>query len=125
MTAHQVGQLLLALAAIIALARVLGALAKRVGQPPVVGEILAGIVVGPTLFGQTVSQALFPAGIGPALNGLANVGLVLFMFIVGYELDYSLVRGKGRIAASVSVGSIILPFGLGAAVGVWLAQRHH
>ena len=67
MTAHQVGLMLLGLAAIIVLARVLGALAKKVGQPPVIGEILAGILVGPTLFGTAVSGALFPVDIRGAL----------------------------------------------------------
>jgi Kef-type K+ transport system membrane component KefB len=124
MTAHQVGVMLLGLAAIIVLARLLGAAAKRVGQPPVVGEILAGILVGPTLFGSAVSDHLFPTDVRAALAGLANVGLVLFMFIVGYELDHTLVRGKERVAVSVSIGSIVLPFALGAGLAVWLAANH-
>ncbi|NUT37608.1 MAG: cation/H(+) antiporter [Hamadaea sp.] len=124
MTAHQVGLLLLGLAAIIALARLLGAAAKKIGQPAVVGEIVAGILIGPTLFGTVVTDRLLPVDVRPALSGLANVGLVLFMFIVGYELDHTLVRGRGRIAVSVSVGSVILPLGLGAGLGVWLADRH-
>jgi len=124
MTAHQVGLMLLGLAAIIVLARVLGALAKKVGQPPVIGEILAGILVGPTLFGTAVSRALFPVDIRGPLAGLANVGLVLFMFIVGYELDHLLVRGKEKVAVSVSIGSIVLPFGLGVTLALWLAKNH-
>ncbi|MEV6525052.1 cation:proton antiporter [Longispora sp. NPDC051575] len=124
MTAHQVGQLLLALAAVIALARVLGALAKRIGQPPVIGEIFAGVLIGPTLFGTVVTDHLLPTDIRPALSGLANVGLVLFMFIVGYELDTALVQGRKRVAASVSIGSILLPFGLGTGLAFWLAGNH-
>jgi len=124
MTAHQVGQLLLGLAAIIAVARLLGLLARRIGQPPVVGEILAGILVGPTLFGSAIIDQIWPVDIRPALAGLANVGLVLFMFIVGYEIDRTLVAGRAKVAVSVSIGSIVLPLGLGAALGVWLAQRH-
>jgi Kef-type K+ transport system membrane component KefB len=123
-SAHAVGQLLLGLAGIIALARVLGALARRVGQPPVVGEILAGVLLGPTLFGTVVSDHLFPAEVRPALSGLANVGLVLFMFIIGYELDHTLVRERKRVAVSVSVGSIVVPLGLGIALATWLAGRH-
>jgi Kef-type K+ transport system membrane component KefB len=123
-SAHAVGQMLLGLAAIIALARVLGALAKRVGQPPVVGEILAGVLVGPTLFGTVVSDHLFPTEVRPALSGLANVGLLLFMFIIGYELDHTLVRDRKRVAVSVSVGSIVLPLGLGIVLATWLAGRH-
>ncbi|MGW4942077.1 cation:proton antiporter [Actinoplanes sp. NPDC004185] len=124
MTSHAVGQLLLGLAVIIVLARALGALARKVGQPPVVGEIIAGILIGPSIFGTLVSDRFFPVDIRPALAGLANVGLVLFMFIVGYELDQTLVRGRQRIAVSVSIGSILAPLGLGAALAWWLADRH-
>jgi Kef-type K+ transport system membrane component KefB len=124
-TSHALGQLLLGLAAIIALARLLGALARRLGQPPVVGEILAGVLIGPTLFGTTVSGRLFPVDVQPALSGLANVGLVLFMFVIGYELDHALVRDRKRVAVSVSVGSIVVPLGLGVALATWLAGRHH
>jgi Kef-type K+ transport system membrane component KefB len=122
---HALGQLLLGLAAIIALARLLGALARKLGQPPVVGEILAGVVLGPTLFGTTISGRLLPTDIQPALSGLANVGLVLFMFVIGYELDQALVRDRKRIAVSVSVGSIVVPLGLGIVLATWLAGRHH
>ncbi|MET8261171.1 cation:proton antiporter [Micromonospora sp. NPDC005205] len=124
MTAHAVGQLLLALAVVIALARLLGAAAKRLGQPPVVGEIVAGVLLGPTIFGAELSGRLFPTEIRPALSGLANVGLVLFMFIIGYELDQSLVRGRLRAAAAVSLGSIVVPLGLGVGLAGWLAGRH-
>src|SRR3954454_10420086 len=125
MTAHAAGILMIGLAVIILLARLFGALFKKLGQPPVVGEIVAGIVLGPTFFGTFFADHLFPtAEVLPALGGLANVGLALFMFIVGYELDHTLVRGKERVAASVSIGSILLPFTLGSALAVWLAHRH-
>jgi Kef-type K+ transport system membrane component KefB len=121
---HAIGQLLLALAVIIALARLLGRAARLIGQPPVIGEIVAGILLGPSLFGTAVSGHLFPADIMPALSGLANVGLVLFMFIIGYELDRSTLAGRGRIAVSVSFGSILLPMVLGVLLALWLAPRH-
>jgi Kef-type K+ transport system membrane component KefB len=125
-SAEAAGRLFIGLAAIIVLARLLGALAKRVGQPPVVGEILAGVLIGPSLFGKTLTGVLFPlAEVRPALAGLANAGLVLFMFIVGYELDHTLLRGKGRVAASVSLGSVVVPFGLGSFLALWLATHHH
>jgi Kef-type K+ transport system membrane component KefB len=123
-TAHAVGQLLLALAAIMVLARALGALARRLGQPPVVGEIVAGILLGPSLFGTVVSDSLLPVDIRPALAGLANIGLVLFMFVVGYELDQTLVRGRQRTATAVSVGSVLAPLALGVGLALWLAPRH-
>ncbi|BCJ58793.1 cation:proton antiporter [Micromonospora endophytica] len=124
MTSHAVGQLLLGLAVIIVLARALGALARKIGQPPVIGEIIAGILIGPSIFGTLVSDRLFPSDVLPALAGLANIGLVLFMFIVGYELDQTLVRGRQRVAVSVSIGSILAPLGLGAVLALWLAGRH-
>ena len=125
--------LLLDLVVVLALARLLGAGAKRLGQPPVIGEILAGILLGPSLlgsvwfsswFGFSPGGELFPADVRPALKALANVGLVLFMFVVGMELDQKLVRGKGRVAAGVSLGSMLLPFGLGCGVALWLADQH-
>jgi Kef-type K+ transport system membrane component KefB len=119
-------QLLLAdVAFIIILARLLGAAAKRLGQPPVIGEILAGILLGPTFFHGAIKNALFPATLIPPLTALADLGLVLFMFVVGYEVDLRLIRGRERVAVGVSTGSFILPLGLGAALGVWLAHRHH
>jgi Kef-type K+ transport system membrane component KefB len=125
--------LLLDLVVVLALARLLGAGAKLLGQPPVIGEILAGILLGPSLlgsvwfsswFGFSPGNELFPADVRPALKALANVGLVLFMFVVGMELDKKLVRGKGRVAAGVSLGSMLLPFGLGCGVALWLADQH-
>jgi Kef-type K+ transport system membrane component KefB len=95
MSASAVGTLLAGLAIIVALARLFGAFFQRIGQPPVVGEILVGVVLGPTFFGIALSNRLFPVQqVRPALGGLANVGLVLFMFIVGYELDLALVRAR-------------------------------
>jgi Kef-type K+ transport system membrane component KefB len=119
-------QLLLAdVAIIIILARLLGIAAKLVGQPPVVGEILAGILLGPTFFHGTITKALFPPSLISPLTALADIGLVLFMFVVGYEVDLRLIRGRERVAAGVSTGSVILPLALGSALGVWLAHRNH
>jgi Kef-type K+ transport system membrane component KefB len=119
-------QLFLAdLAIIILLARLLGTAAKRLGQPPVLGEIIAGILLGPTLFHGKITATLFPITLRPPLSALANLGVVIFMFAVGYELDLRLLRGHERVAASVSVSSVILPLSLGAALGAWLASRHH
>ena len=119
-------QLLLAdVAFIIILARLLGTAAKLLGQPPVLGEILAGILLGPTFFHGTITKALFPTSLIPPLTALADIGLVLFMFVVGYEVDLRLIRGRERVAVGVSTCSVILPLGLGTALGVWLAHRNH
>lgn len=124
MTAHQVTVLLFDLALIVLLARVFGALARRLGQPAVIGEVLAGILIGPTLFGGAIANTLFPQDIRPFLTVLASVGVAVFMFIVGLELDHNLLRGKGKVAASVSLGSIVLPFGLGALLALYLVRNH-
>jgi Kef-type K+ transport system membrane component KefB len=119
-------QLLLAdVAFIIILARLLGTAAKLLGQPPVLGEILAGILLGPTFFHGTITKALFPVSLIPPLTALADIGLILFMFVVGYEVDLRLIRGRERVAVGVSTCSVILPLGLGTALGVWLAHRNH
>ncbi|MFC4536330.1 cation:proton antiporter [Sphaerisporangium dianthi] len=116
--------LLLDLVIVLAAARLLGALARRIGQPPVIGEIVAGVLLGPTLLGPWIGGELFGADMRPALTALADVGLVLFMFVVGLELDQELVRGKGKVAASIAIGSTTVPFALGAALALFLAAGH-
>lgn len=106
--------ILLALVVILVLARAVGWLFERIGQPRVVGEIVAGILLGPSLLGPGLSETLFdPLEVRPFLKVLASIGLVLFMFVVGLEIDVSLIKGRGRVAGSVSVASIVLPFTLG------------
>ena len=130
MSATAIAELLAALVVIITLARVFGALARRCGQPAVVGEILVGVVLGPTFFGAGLANHLFPVGgtnpmmgVRPALTGIGDLGLVLFMFIVGYELDRKLVLSSGRATVTVAIGSIIAPLALGVALGFWLAHQ--
>ena len=125
MTDQEVQLFLADLAIIILLARLLGIAAKRLGQPPVLGEIIAGILLGPTLFQGKITATLFPITLRPSLSTLANLGVVMFMFAVGYQLDLHLFRGRERVAASVSVSSVILPLSLGTGLGAWLASRHH
>jgi Kef-type K+ transport system membrane component KefB len=125
MTDQVVQLFLVDLAIIILLARLFGMTAKRLGQPPVLGEIIVGILLGPTLFDGKITATLFPITVRPALSALATLGVVMFMFAVGYLLDLRLIRGRERVAVSVSVSSIILPLSLGAGLGAWLASRHH
>jgi Kef-type K+ transport system membrane component KefB len=116
--------ILFSLVVIIVVARAAGWLFTRIGQPAVVGEIAAGVLLGPTLLGDSVSEWLFPVDQREFLALLANIGLVLFMFIVGLELDTGLVKGHGRVAGAVSVGSIVLPFALGIALAFVLVDAH-
>ncbi|HEY0165851.1 MAG TPA: cation:proton antiporter [Jatrophihabitans sp.] len=125
MTAHQVEVLFLGLVVILVLAKVLGMLASRIGQPPVIGEIVAGIAIGPTLFNGQIAATLFPTEIRPMLAALANVGLALFMFIVGCELEHAIVAGRKRVPVSVSLGSIVLPFTMGSVLALSLLYSAH
>ena len=119
--------LLLQLVAILGAARLFSILLRRFGQPPVIGEMLAGIALGPMVFGVLAPQAqafLFVPSSLAALDGLSQIGLVLFMFIVGAELR--LPGGARRhLRASVIVGvlSVTLPFLLGLAISPALHTR--
>ena len=120
MHAYDIARILVELATILVLARAAGWAFTKMGQPAVVGEILAGILLGPSMLGAELSQDLFPVDSRPFLGLLASLGLVLFMFVVGLELDVSLIKGRGRVAASVSIASILLPFSLGIALAAVL-----
>ena len=124
MPSQQVEELFLGLAVILVLARVLGVLAGRVGQPPVVGEIVAGLAVGPTLWHGQVAGVLFPAEVRPLLASLANVGLALFMFIVGCELEHAIVAERKSVPVGVAVGATAVPFGLGSGLALFLFSSH-
>ncbi|QUF05293.1 cation:proton antiporter [Actinosynnema pretiosum subsp. pretiosum] len=119
-----VALLFLDLAVVLALGALLGALARRLGQPSVVGEVAAGIALGPSLLGLLPGDPvalLFPPEARPPLAFAAQLGLVLFMFLVGCELDVAELRGAGRVVGAVSAGSVVLPFclGLGVAALLW------
>lgn len=116
--------MLLDIVLVLAAAWLLGAVARRFGQPAVIGEILAGIALGPTLLGHLAGHRLFPATMLPSLTALADIGLVLYMFVVGMELDQQLVRGRLRGAAGVAAGATALPFALGCGFAFLLAPRY-
>src|SRR5262245_28464024 len=104
----------------------MGGLFKKMRQPAVVGEIVGGILLGPTLLGQfgDADTELFPLEIRPFLKVVANLGLIIFMFIVGMELDLKLIRGKERQAGVISLSSIVLPFALGLLLALHLHDAH-
>jgi Kef-type K+ transport system membrane component KefB len=115
------GRLALAIAVVVLFARLMGQAVARIGQPRVMGEVLAGIVLGPTLLGlvlPSVKDYLFPADIIPLLSGAADIGLAFFMFLVGLELDPRLLKGRVAQTALVSNASIAVPMALGFAAAV-------
>jgi Kef-type K+ transport system membrane component KefB len=115
--------ILFAMAAIIALGRSLGKLLSYLGQPRVIGEMVAGIMLGPSLLGHLSPAAMnyvLPAEILPSLGIIAQLGIVLYMFLVGIELNAGLLRSRAHATVAISHASILAPFLLGAALAVWL-----
>jgi len=111
----------LQLVVIIIAARFFGSLFRKIGQPRVMGEIIAGIVLGPSLLGLISPQAmsfLFPTNSLEPLRLLSQIGVALFMFVVGMELDLAHLRKKAHTAIMVSHASIIVPFFLGTALSL-------
>jgi Kef-type K+ transport system membrane component KefB len=115
------------LAVILGVCRVVGLLAKRIGQPQVVGEMIAGVLMGPSLLGlfsPALQQQIFPKG--PAMSiiyACSQVGLALYMFLIGVEFDVDLIRKRMRTAASVSLAGITAPLVLGAGLALLLVQQ--
>lgn len=116
--------LLVQVGTIVVVSRILGIVTRWLGQPLVIAEVVAGIVLGPSLLGWLapgLMHALFPPSSLQTLKLLSQVGLVLFMFMIGLELDPKLLRGKTHSSVVISHSSIVVPFGLGvlAAFGVY------
>jgi len=115
--------LLIQIALILLVTRLVGWLLRKLHQPQVVGEMIAGILLGPSLLGWLlpgVSAAVFPPESLGSLNALSQIGLLLFMFLVGLEFDTRILRGRGHTAVVTSHVSIIVPFILGAGVALLL-----
>jgi Kef-type K+ transport system membrane component KefB len=114
--------ILMALTVIMVTARIVGALFARVGQPAVIGEVVGGILLGPSLLGRVWpagAAMIFPAESAPLLGVLAQLGVILYMFLVGLELDLQVLRSRVAFTLAISAGSIIVPFGMGIALA-WL-----
>lgn len=113
----------LQLAVILLTCRTVGWLARLIHQPQVVGEMIAGVILGPSLLGlwfPDIQGSLFPESSRPVLFVVSQVGLALYMFLVGVEFQPELLRKSGRSAAAVSVAGMAVPFLLGAAIALWL-----
>ena len=118
--------LLLQIVTIVVSAKLLAALMGKIGQPRVIGEIIAGILLGPSVVGHylpAVSNFLFRPDSLPNLNFLSQLGLILFMFIIGMELDIQLLKHRAHTAIVVSHASIIIPFAMGVSLAYFLYAR--
>lgn len=111
---------------IILVARFFGWVFKKIGQPSVIGEIIAGIVLGPSLLGMyfpEFSAALFPVESLGNLKFLSQIGLILFMFVIGMELDLKVLKNKANEAVVISHASIVIPFALGIGLAYFVYNR--
>ena len=114
---------LLTLTAVLIAGRFLGALLRSVGQPPVIGEVLAGIILGPSLLGRMapgLSAYILPPDVAPFLNVVAQLGVILYMFLVGLELNGELLQGRAHTTVAISHASIVAPFVLGCLLALQL-----
>jgi Kef-type K+ transport system membrane component KefB len=120
-------QLLLQLITILVAARIMGELFSRAGQPAVIGEMTAGILLGPSLFGWVMPalfRRVFPFGSLDTLQLLSQIGVCLFLFVVGMSVDVSHVRRKASAAVAISFSSIVVPAILGGALAVALFSSY-
>ncbi|MFO0809779.1 MAG: cation:proton antiporter [Gemmataceae bacterium] len=113
-------RVLLALAAVILVGRLLGALCSRLGQPAVLGEVIGGILLGPSLIGRSASEWLLPPAVAPFLGVIAQLGVVLYMFLVGLELNASHLRRRAGTVFAVAHVGIGVPFVIGVVLAYWL-----
>ncbi len=117
--------LLAQIISIIIIARLFGWVCTKIGQPTVVGEVIAGIVLGPSLIGMyfpEFSSVLFPVSSLNNLKILSQVGLIIFMFVVGMELDLKMLKNQARDAIVISHASIIFPFALGMGLAFFIYE---
>ncbi len=142
------GFVLVDITIILIAALVFGALARRLGQPTVVGQIVAGVVLGPSLLGPTlftwggswdllhcdvslastqgvpsITSCVFPPQARSAISVIGQLGLIFYMFLVGTEVDFSRLRGRGRAIGTVAVGAVAFPLGLGLLIGPTLYNQ--
>ncbi|KAJ5308547.1 hypothetical protein N7476_009203 [Penicillium atrosanguineum] len=112
---------------IIVLCRLIHWPLSKIRQPRVIAEVIGGIVLGPSVLGRIpgFTDAIFPSASIPSLNVVANLGLVLFLFLVGLETDLRFLVSNWRVALGVSAAGMVLPFGLGCAISYGLYNQFH
>src|SRR3954454_17496014 len=111
------------LVVIIVAARVFALVFRRLGQPAVVGEIAAGLIFGPSVFGRFfpgASHAIFDPSVETVMKMLSQLGLIFLLFVIGLEFDFTHLKQKSRAALSVSITGIVLPFALGWGLAHWI-----
>ncbi|WDF63120.1 cation:proton antiporter [Flavobacterium sp. KACC 22763] len=122
---HPLAILLAQIITIILVARLFGWFFRKIGQPSVIGEMIAGIVLGPSLVGMyfpEFSAALFPKESLGNLQFLSQIGLILFMFVIGMELDLKVLKNKAHDAVVISHASIVIPFALGLSLAYFIYE---
>ncbi|RZJ64927.1 MAG: cation/H(+) antiporter, partial [Flavobacterium sp.] len=123
---HPLAMLLVQIITIIFVARIFGWFCKKIGQPTVIGEMIAGIVLGPSLVGMyfpEYSAMLFPKESLGNLQFLSQIGLILFMYVVGMELDLKVLKNKAKDAVIISHASIIIPFAMGMVLAYYVYEQ--
>lgn len=129
LSSSEIIHFLIILLVILIPARILGEICRRYKLPAIIGEIVAGIIVGPTLLGTffpSLFKTIFTAApqAYAAFDGIANIGIILLMFIAGFEVDLKQIRQNGKQAIAISLTGIIFPFAIGFAAVWFLYQTH-
>jgi Kef-type K+ transport system membrane component KefB len=113
-----------AIAVIVLVARCVGLVFRRFHQPQVIGEIVGGNILGPTVAGISLGHTLFPTDIRPSLSAIGQFGLVLYMFMVGLRLNVRTARANSRMVSLISLASIAVPFALAMPLAAFLLTHH-
>ncbi len=116
-------RVLIALVAVIIAGQVLAKVFAYLSQPPVIGEVVAGILLGPSLIGESASAWVLPQSVAPYLALIAQLGVIVYMFLVGLELNAGLLKHRAHAVVATSHASILAPFLLGALLALWLYPR--
>ncbi|PZF72547.1 cation:proton antiporter domain-containing protein [Taibaiella soli] len=124
---HPLAVFIMQITIIIIASRLCAYLFQKIGQPAVMGETIAGILLGPSLMSAALpgfSQFIFPAASLGNLQMLSQIGLILFMFVIGMELDLNVLKKKAGAAIMISHASIVIPYGLGVSLAYFIYQKY-